>query len=367
MKISAQRKPLAEIVTAVSAVVNPRHVNSTVQNVMLDASDGKLVIRGTDLELWMQYETHDVSITTPGTVLVPGAMLGGILKDLQSDSVEFESEGNSLVLRGGPNALKLNTSDPEGFPEFPTFDPENVLSVDGAELSSCLTRSRKAIASDQGRYALHGVMMKPSADKIEFCGTDGRRLSLTTLNTKAREFDFTILLPARAIDVITRVSQRLPEEPVELDVRENEVLAKIGGAIVSSNLLNGQYPDYWSVIPRNNPSTFVANREEFLRAMRVVSHMASVESQRVALTIRSGELELRTSSFGTGSGEAKMPITYEGDEVKIGFDPRYLTDCLNLMSKEDIFCEFKDVNTGAIFHEEEKDQFFYLIMPLEVD
>lgn len=367
MKISASRKPLAEIVTAVSAVVNPRHVNATVQNIMLDASEGKLVVRGTDLELWLQYETSEVSVDTPGRVLVPGAMLSGILKDLQGDQVEFATEDNSVSVRSGPNALSLNTSDPEGFPDFPSFEQENAIALDGASFSTSLSRARKAIASDQGRYALHGVMMKPYADKIELCGTDGRRLSLATLETKAREFDFTILLSGRAIDTITRISQRQSDEPVELDIRENELLAKIGGAVISSNLLNGQYPDYWSVIPRNNPNTFVANREEFLRALRVVSHVASVESQRVVLTIRSGELELRTQSFGTGSGEAKMPITYEGDEVKIGFDPRYLTDGLNLMSNEDVFCEFKDVTTGAIFHEDDKPHFFYLIMPLDVD
>ncbi len=350
----------------VAGVVNPRHTNPLVQNVLLDASKSGLLIKATDLEVSLQYQLNDASVSKAGKVLLPAARLNGLLKDMSAETVELIADDESVVVSAERGKITLQTADVEGFPGFPEFKQDNALSIKASDFAKGLGWTGKSISPERGRYAFNGVLITTGKNGIEFCGTDGRRLSYMKVAGKAKTYDFPIIIPRRGIELFTRMAERAPDSDISLDIRENEVVARAGNAIASTALIDGQFPDYWTVIPRNNDKTYVARRADLISSLRLAGHVTSVESQSVAMEISKQEITFKTRSPGMGSAEVKLPVTYAGPDCRVGFDPRYLLDGLALMTADDVTCEFKDNETGVIFHEGSKDKAFFLVMPLDV-
>ena len=367
MKLSVNRKEFSDVMNLAMTAINPRHVNPVVQNVMLEASGKKLTVYTTDLDVSLQSAVSEAVVKSDGKVLVPAVRLANVLKDMTSDSVDISSEGEDVVLVSGKSRITMQTGDSKDFPDIPEFNSKNAIKVNAGELDNALSRAVKSIARDPGRYALNGVLMTPGENYIEVCGSDGRSLTYIKLEAKAKKQNFVIILPKHGVDTLIKLCERDPEAELKLDPRENAIVAEQGGVTVSTMLVAGQYPDYWSVIPRKNDKKMVVNRQEFLGAIRLAAHLTSIESQSIALDITSSGISLRTKSSGTGSADVKASVTYKGDSVKMGFDPKYLIEGIAAMQADDVTCEFKDGNTGAIFHEGEKETSFYLVMPMEVD
>ena len=366
MKFTVKRENFSDIMALITMVVNPRHTNPIVHNVLLELSDARLVFRATDLEISLQYGLSDVESKKQGKALLPAVRLANLLKDLHAEFVTVEQKKDSVHINAEREHIALQCGDIEGFPGFPEFQSKGSLTVPGLLLYGALDRTVKSIAAEKGRFALNGVYLSPGTDVVEICGTDGRRLSYVCMKSKAKKYDFPVIIPRRGVELINRLVERVKDQ-VELDVRENEIVGRVGDAIFSTQLVEGQYPDFWSVIPRDNDKKFVVNRGDIHNALKVVSHVSGPESQGVKFVIKKKELQIHAQSFGTGTADIVVPILYDGPETTIGFDPRYLRDGLATFVKDDVVCEFRDGNTGVIFHEGAKDEFFYLVMPLEVD
>jgi len=367
MKITADRKSLSDVLTTVSSVVNARHTNPLLQNVMLDVADGALTLRATDLEVSLQYTMADAAAEKNGRALLPATKLAALVRDLRADTVTLAKKGDTVLVTCGRDKLELHSSDPDHFPAFPQFTGKGALDVDARAFGRCLARTGKSIATERGRYALNGVKMTPKKDMIEFCGTDGRRLSLSRMPGKGREIAYPIIMPRRGIDLMIRLLAEVEEgTPLALEINENEMLAKFGSVIASTALVDGQFPEYWTVIPTLNDKKVTVGRTELLEAVKLATHMTSVESSTVAMHLSDNEMVMKTRSSGTGTAEAVLEVQYDGPEFKAGFDPRYLTEGLNLFREDQVIMELKDSNTGVIIHEGDKETFFFLVMPLEV-
>lgn len=369
MKLTAEVKTLQDVMALVSTVVNPRHTNPLIQNVRFDATDG-LIIRATDLDVSLQHRVDGVGVDKEGSALLPAVKLSNLLKDIHTDTVTLETQGDQVMVKAGNDRIMLQTADTDGFPSFTEFKSDKAQSLDARLLEHALQRTSKSIATDKGRYALNGVLITPEADKFEFCGTDGRRLAYARVLAKGKKVDWPIIVPRRGCELMLRLLGRADEgDVVQLDVRENELVFKVGDAIGSTNLVEGQYPDYWSVIPKSNDKSAVLNRSTLAEKVKLANHMTSVESSTIAFCLEDGELKLRTRSSGTGSAEVTVPLEYAGSDAKLGFDPRYVLEGLGLLESDDIVMEFRDNNTGVIFHEgkDKKEDYLFLVMPLEVD
>lgn len=367
MKITADRKALSDVLATVSSVVNARHTNPLLQNVMLDVSDGALTLRATDLEVSLQYTMANAAAEKNGRALLPATKLAALVRDLRADTVSLAKKGDTVLVTCGRDKLEMHSSDPDHFPAFPAFSGKGAMEVDARAFGRSLARTGKSIATERGRYALNGVKMTPKANLIEFCGTDGRRLALTKMPGKGKEISYPVIIPRRGIDLMIRLLAEVGEDtPLSLEINENEMLAKYGDVIASTALVDGQFPEYWTVIPTTNDKTVKVSRTELIEAVKLATHMTSVESSTVAMHLSENEMVMKTRSSGTGTAEAVLEVEYDGPEFKAGFDPRYLTEGLNLFREDQVVMELKDRNTGVIIHEGDKDNFFFLVMPLEV-
>ena len=365
MHVICARDQLAEAMNLVSSIVNQRSTNPITQNVLLIADKKGLEVRATDLDLSLKRTLHEVDCKKPGKCLVQASLVGGLLKDIRSDTVEFKAEGNTVELKAGRDRFELTSADPEEFPKLPEVDGKSEIKIKGNDFTSAIRRVGRSIAQEKGRYALNGVLLEPRKNAVEFCGTDGRRLGYTNMTAKCKEIEYQIIVPAKGYNLISKVIGTGDDE-VTLSLSENRIVAHVDGTEVGTLLVEGQFPDYRAVIPAELDKSMTVNLEEFRLALNKARHLTSVESQAVRLEIAKGELTLRSRSPSQGQAEVKVEIDYAGDDVAIGFDPQYILQGLEGFDTDKVTFEFKDKDTGAIMHAGDKDKFYYLVMPIDI-
>lgn len=365
MHVVCARDQLAEALSLVSSIVNQRSTNPITQNVLLIADKGSLEVRATDLDLSLKRTLAEVDTKKPGKCLVQAALVSGLLKDMRADTVEFKAEGSTVELKAGRDRFELTSADPDEFPKLPEVSGNAELVLDGQDFASAIRRVGRSIAQEKGRYALNGVLLDPGKSAIEFCGTDGRRLGYNKVSAKGAETEYQIIVPAKGYNLITKVIGG-GEGEITIKLSENRIVALVDGTEIGCLLVEGQFPDYRAVIPKELDKSFTADTEELRLALNKARHLTSVESQAVRLEMNKGELTLRSRSPSQGQAEVKVEIAYDGDEVAIGFDPQYILQGLDGFDTDKVTVEFKDKDTGAILHSGDKEAFYYLVMPIDI-
>ncbi|MBE7490670.1 MAG: DNA polymerase III subunit beta [Planctomycetes bacterium] len=365
MHVICARDHLAEAFALVSSITGQRSTNPITQNVLLSADKQGLELRATDLEQSLRRTLGEVETKKTGKALVPAALMAGLLKDIRSETVEIKAGSSTVEIKAGRDRFDLNSADPDEFPKLPESGDGTAVTLKGGDFNLAIRRVGRSIAQEKGRYALNGVLLEPRKNALEFCGTDGRRLGYTKVSAKGAEVNFQVIVPQKGYSLITKVIGNSDSE-VKLRLTENRLVATVDGTEVGTQLVEGQYPDYRSVIPRELDKQFVVGLEDFRLALNKARHLTSVESQAVRLEIAKNELTLRSKSPASGQAEVKAEIEYTGDETVIGFDPQYILQGLEGFDSDKVTFQFKDKDTGAIMHSGDRERFYYLVMPIDI-
>jgi len=365
MHVICARDQLAEAFGLVSTITGQRSTNPITQNVLLTADKHGLEIRATDLEQSLKRTLGEVETKKAGKALVPASLLAGLLKDIRSETVEIKASGSTVEVKAGRDKFELNSADPDEFPKLPEVGDGASITLKGGDFNLAIKRVGRSIAQEKGRYALNGVLLEPRKSALEFCGTDGRRLGYTKLAAKGSEVNFQVIVPQKGYGLISKVIGN-SEADVKIKLSENRLVATIDGTEVGTQLVEGQFPDYRSVIPKELDKQFVVSTEDFRLALNKARHLTSVESQAVRLEIAKGELTLRSKSPASGQAEVKVEIEYDGEEAVIGFDPQYILQGLDGFDAGKMTFLFKDKDTGAVMHAGDRERFYYLVMPIDI-
>lgn len=349
----------------VTSVVNQRSTNPVTQNVCLVADKSGLELRATDLDCSLRKKLGEVEVEKTGNCLAPATLLAGLLKDIRSQTVEIIAQGTKVEIKAGRDRYELSSADPEEFPKLPEKSGEVTITLKGKDFNDAIRKVGRSVAQEKGRYALNGVLLEPAKSGLEFCGTDGRRLGYVKVGAKGKEIKYQVIVPTKGYNLIGKVIGA-GEEDIQLGITETRLVANIAGTEVSTQLVEGQFPDYRSVIPKDLDKSFVIATEEFRSALNRAKHLTSVESQAVKLEIKPGELTIRSKAPAHGQAEVNVEIEYKGAETAIGFDPQYLLQGLEGVDNTKATFEFKDKETGAIIHAGDRAKFYYLVMPIDI-
>lgn len=365
MQITSARDQLFEAMNLVTSVVNTRSTNPITQNVMLAADKSGLELRATDLEVSLRRKLAEVQVKKPGNCLVNANLMAALLKDIRSDTVEIVVSGTKTELKAGRDRFELQGADPEEFPKLPERGGDTAVTLAARDFAAAIRKVGRSVALEKGRYALNGVLLEPGKSSIEFCGTDGRRLGYVKCAAKGKEVKYQVIVPTKGYNLISKVIGA-SDGDITLNLSENRLTADIAGTEVATLLVEGQFPDYRSVVPKDLDKKFIINTEDFKAALNKARHLTSIESQAVRLEIAPGELTLRSKSPTHGQAEVRAEIEYSGGEESIGFDPQYILQGLEGVESEKTTFEFKDKETGAIVHSGDKAKFYYLVMPIDI-
>ena len=370
MKITCNRDQLLTAFQTAATVAAARTSKPILQNVKMEAMDGKVSLTATDLEVGIRVELPDQDVEVPGSALLSVAQFGPILRESSDQQLRIESDGQGLRIRGDRSRFKLPSQNPAEFPDFPEPKDANYYTVPGRLLRELIRRTLFATDTDSSRYALGGVLLEFGDDKITAVGTDGRRLAkmegpLGKTGYPSVGESMTIV-PARSMQLIERAIHDLDQE-VQLLSHGNEFVVRHGGSTIVTRLVEGRFPRWRDVLPKRSDSFAIElTVGPLLSAVRQAAIVTSNDSRGIDLAFGNGQLVILGTTAEVGESRVEMPIAYEGPEVVLCLDHRYLTDFLRVLDSEKSFTvHLVDGDSAALC--ETDDGYAYVVMPLARD
>jgi DNA polymerase-3 subunit beta len=368
MKLHCPRSVLASAFQTVGGVVPTRTPKDILRNVKLVVGDGQGTLIGTDQEVGIRYLIPQVETDSAGEVLLPTQRVSAILREAQDDQVEIEVGSDALWLRCGRSEFKLSLIDPSEFPDVAEFTDAHYISVPGKLLKTAIQRTVFAADVESTRYALGGVLLDLKGSELTLAATDSRRLAVArvscTVHGDAPADASQPIVPSKAMSLIERNIDG--DDEVQLATHRNDVLVKAGNTTVYSRLVEGRFPRYQDVIPKDGAHKIELVAGPFLSAVKQAMIVTNEESRGVDFAFSGDTLTLTSVGADIGSSSVELPVSYGGDELTVTFDPKFVADFVRVLeSASPISLNLNDSNAAALFRADENYQ--YVVMPLARD
>jgi DNA polymerase III subunit beta len=376
MKVICNRGALLDALIVAGNVVAARTPKPVLQCVKLTAENDRLTVAATDLEVAIRYSDSQVQVEQAGEVLVPADKLRDIVRESNDDTVAIEvatekdggggAGGTFAHIRGQDSHFKIFTQKASDFPPIPDFEGEANFEITGGLLKRLIGQTLFAAAKETQRYAINGVLMVAKGKKLSLISTDGRRLAMAKgdlISDKLPKDGAKCIIPAKAMQMMEKLIDD-PEETVGFQVRENQVIVHTSSATLTSNLVEGQFPPYEDVIPKDTDKAMTAATADFLSAIRRAALLTTEESKGVRMAFSKKGLVLTSRSPESGEATINFPAKYEGTDVEIGFNPQFLTDALRVVDSDEITLELTAPNRPGLL--KGGADFLYVIMPVNL-
>ena len=365
MKVICNRGALLEALTVTGNVVAARTPKPVLQCVKLTAADDRLTVAATDLEVAVRYSDSQVQIEEAGEALVPADKMRDIVRESVDDTLAIEITGDTANIRGQDSHFKIFTQKVSDFPPVPDFEGEPDIEVPGGLLKQLITQTIFATQKDATRYAFNGVLFAIKSKKLALVSTDGRRLAMSKgdlFSDKLAE-GAKVIVPTKALVLLDKLISD-PEETVGMQVRENQVIFHTSSATLTTNLVEGQFPPYEDVVPKDTDKKMTAATADFLGAIRRAALLTTEESKGVRLQFTKKGLVLTSRSPEAGEATVNFPCKFEGADIEIGFNPTFLTDALRVVDSDEIALELTAPNRPGLL--KGGPNFLYVIMPVNL-
>lgn len=344
-------------------------------NVLIDAVDGHISLTTTNLDLGIRCRIK-ADVSEPGAITLPVRKLATIIRQLPQNEIFIEtSDKNQAKITSGGSMFKIMGISPEEFPPLPSFENRHVFELSQTELVSMLKSVSYAQSNDENRYILNGVYFNFAEQKLTLVATDGRRLALTALDTEITDDNSgNLILPAKTVAELERLMGK--GEKVKIAFNDRQAAFEIGindsadtGLVdhlyLVSKIVEGNYPNYRQVIPKETEHRVKVERELMLECVHRAALVTSDKSNSVKLKVSKNLLEISGSSSEYGESHESMAIAYDGPEVQVAFNPQFLMEPLKALTKDEVFFEFKDELSPGLF--KTLDNFICVVMPLRLN
>ncbi|MEZ6242519.1 MAG: DNA polymerase III subunit beta [Phycisphaerales bacterium] len=384
MKVICERAPLLEAISLVSGVAASRTPKPQLTCVKLAATKqgaaGELALSATDAEISLTVRLGSVNVDGAGESLVPAQKLSQIVSAEEDDpTLTIESDDDLTTVKGADAQFKLHSYPPSDFPPIPDFakiisgGSRGTVQLPAGELALLISRTLFAAARENSRYAINGVLFKKDAKKLELVATDGRRLALSRSSGNAGgDASFACIVPAKALGVLLKLIDDAGE-PVHMAVTDNQIVFALGDdpadarAVLASNLVEGAFPPYEDVIPKDQDIRVGFDRDVLFSAVRRAALLTNEESRGVRMAFTAADKKLELSSRSPEMGEAHVGVdlkSYEGEDIEIGFNPGFINDALKVINDPEVMIELKASNKPGLLRS--GADFVYVVMPVNL-
>jgi len=332
------------------------------QCVQLTAGEGGLSLAGTDLEIYAQIHNSRVEVETPGEVLIPADKFQQIVRESIDATLTLEVDAESAQIKGEDSRFKVFVYGGESFPAMPVFEGEPDFEAAAGDLAKLIVQTKFAAARENSRYAMNGVNFERDGSKLSIVATDGHRMSLAKGQCRASsDGPQTAIVPTKVLDLLNRLLDD-PEENVRIRIAENRIIFATEQATLASDLVQGNFPPYRDVIPRDTDRKATLATDGMMSAVRRASLLTNEESKGVKLSFDEGGLTLRSRAPEMGEAEINVELPrYDGEPIEIAFNPQYILDALKVVDAAEVTLEMKAPNKTALLRS--GSNFLYVIMP----
>ena len=367
MKFIVSSSALLKQLQQISGVINANTVLPILEDFLFEIEKNKLTVVATDLETVMKVHL-DIEAKDSGKVCIPAKILLDSLKNIPDQPLTFTIDKNFAVeLTSDNGKYKVMGENPDNFPKEPAADDANNFTMTSSSLLTAINKSIFAVSNDDLRPAMTGVFFELDTKGISFVATDAHRLVKYTRTDVSCPQKDTFIVPKKPLQLLKTA---LPDNVDELQIsyNKNHLFVKHGGTELVCRLIDARFPDYKVVIPSDNPYKMTVNRTAFQNALRRVSIFSNKSTNQVALSISGSELQLASQDIDFSfEGNERMACQYDGEDLQIAFNAKFLIEMLNGADTEDVNMELSTPTKAGIIKPTEQgegEELLMLVMPL---
>jgi DNA polymerase III subunit beta len=366
MKFTITRENLQQGLAAVGATIPTRTTLPVLSNILIEAGAEGVQLSGTDLDIAVTLRVP-AEVEEEGAITVPAKKLQELARELPEHPARVKTSGERFELVCGKATFRLNGMPRDEFPAFPEVDFSASWRIPTPLMSTMIERTSFAVSTEESRPILNGVLWQLADREMRMVATNGHRLAKLAVPAEAGAAPHAdLIVPPKALAQVQRLFNG--EEEIEVARSENHLGFRQGGTRVYTRLIEGPYPNYDQVIPKDNDRIAIADKETLTRALRRMAVVASEQTHRVRLAFAGGSLRLSVETPDLGEAQEEMEVDYQGETLEIGFNANYLLEVLRFMPSEEVRLSFKAPERAATVEPTGDDtgDYLCLIMPLRL-
>jgi DNA polymerase-3 subunit beta len=366
MKANFNRTALAEALGLLTSVVPSRTPKPILRCVQITAGEKEVRMCATDLEVGINYLISEVQVDKPGEVIVPADRLAAVVRESVDEVLVLEASEGACKITGADSHFTIYGHEPGQYPVVPDFDGAGDIKISLSNLQAGIEQCLFAAAKESSRYAINGVLWEIKDKKLMLVATDGRRLARCRVGLAAApkgEVPANILVPGKAMGLLDKIGAG-EKDTVAVKLVDNQILISCANVVISSNLVEGNFPKYEDIIPTDYDKKLSLSTEAVLSAVRRASLLTSEESRGIKLSLEKGKMVFSCRAPETGDAQVDMPVDYKGEPIEIGFSPQFLIDVLRVIKTPEFDFELGQSDRPGLI--KSGTNFLYVLMPINL-
>jgi DNA polymerase III subunit beta len=365
MKFSASRENILKPLQAVIGVVERKQTMPILSNVLLSLTDNRLSITGTDLEVELVADA-DVTVATPGEVTVPGRKLYDICRALPDTStIEFAVTGDRMNVKTGRSRFTLSTLKAADFPTIDDIASQHTIEVAQPDLHTLLQKTLFSMAQQDVRYYLNGLLLETAGEQLRAVATDGHRLALAEIPlSKKVSREEQVILPRKGVLELNRLLDG--DEELTVTLGANHVRVEKPGIRLTSKLIDGRFPDYQRVIPKDPANLLTADRELLRHALQRTAILSNEKYRGVRLEVSENTMTIQANNPEQEEAVETLEVEYGGEALEIAFNVNYLLDALAAIESATVVIGMTDGNSSCLITAPGEQSTQYVVMPMRL-
>ncbi|TKJ33849.1 MAG: DNA polymerase III subunit beta [Planctomycetes bacterium B3_Pla] len=366
MKANFNRAALAEALGLLTSVTPSRTPKPILRCVRITAEEKEVRICATDLEVGINYTISEVQVEKTGDVVVPGDRLAAIVRESIDEVLLIEASEGKCEIKGADSHFTIYGQEPEQYPKVPDFEGDAEIEIGLANLQAGIEQCLFATAKESSRYAINGVLWEIKDKKLMLVATDGRRLARRRVNLASApkgEVPTNLIVPGKAMGLLDKIGGG-EKDKVAIKLPDNQILMSCANVVISSNLVEGNFPKYEDIIPTDYDKKLTLSTEATLSAVRRASLLANEESKGIQLSLGTDKLIFSGRAPETGDAQVDMPVSFKGEPIDIGFNPQFLIDALRVIQAADFELELGESDRPGLL--KSGTNFLYVLMPINL-
>lgn len=372
MQFRIEKENFFKALSRVQGIVEKRNTMPILSNVLIEANKDEICLTATDLEVGMR-SAYPATILSPGKVTVSAKKLHEIIKELPEQDIVFTAKENCWIeIRCGKSLFNLVGLSADEFPYFPYPEQENFLSLNSDQLKDMIEKTSFSMSSDESKYNLNGIFFRSIEENgrnlLRLVATDGHRLAMIQRPLEAThiaELARGVIFPRKGIHELKKMAEE-GETDILLGFLDNNAVIKKNHTVVVMRLVDGDFPDYNRVIPKNNELEILLTSNAFFHTLRRMAILSSEKSRGVKIQLRADSMEISSSNPELGDAREDLDINYDGPELSIGFNARYLLDILQVMDEKQTRLLVKDHLSPGLLTPATDQDFMAVVMPMRL-
>jgi DNA polymerase-3 subunit beta len=368
VKISLDRDVLLAQLQTVSRVASTRSAIQALSGVQLTATGAGCELRATDMDVGLRVPL-EAEVAREGAIVLPARLLVDVVRSLPAEgvSLELRPAEQDVEIVSGNATFHIRTLRSDDFPPFPEPEEGSAVELSAAAFVSTALKVAGSASRDETRPVLTGILVSASERELRMVATDSYRLSVkeTTLETPLSS-GFEVNVPARALQELARLVTHGGDDPLTVSVRQNQVLFTLGRVVLSSRLIDGQFPNYRQLLPETFEHELKLAGGEFTDVVRRISLLAQ-KNAPLRLAFAEGELTVSAQTPDVGEASESMPLAFQGEPLEIGFNPEFLRAGLEAIEEGDVLLKLISPLRPGLIEAADESRFRYLIMPIRLN